>query len=125
MKVQIRQGVFETNSSSTHSLTMCTSEVYDEWIEGKLLKNDSYRLGLDGDFVTREEAIKVLLETGGLNEEDLNYEDTVDDALEEAWLLTYSKYWSSINEEYETFNQTFKTPKGEEVVSFGYYGSNY
>lgn len=28
MKKQIRRGVFETNSSSVHSLTMCTAEEY-------------------------------------------------------------------------------------------------
>lgn len=31
-----RIGVFETNSSSTHSLTICTQEEYDNWIAGKL-----------------------------------------------------------------------------------------
>lgn len=31
MKMQIRQGVFETNSSSVHSLTMCSSEEYKKW----------------------------------------------------------------------------------------------
>lgn len=47
---QIRRGVFETNSSSTHSITICTEEefeksksgelVYDEWA-GKLIPADS------------------------------------------------------------------------------------
>ena len=30
MKRQIRRGVFETNSSSTHSLTMCSEEEFSE-----------------------------------------------------------------------------------------------
>lgn len=47
---QIRKGVFETNSSSTHSITICTQEefekfksgelVCDEW-SGKLIPADS------------------------------------------------------------------------------------
>ena len=37
MKRQIRRGVFETNSSSTHSITMCSGEEYDKWCSGKLL----------------------------------------------------------------------------------------
>lgn len=34
---QIRQGVFETNSSSTHSLTICTEEDYNKFINGQLM----------------------------------------------------------------------------------------
>ncbi len=34
MKRQIRRGVFETNSSSTHSLTMCSKKEYDEFEKG-------------------------------------------------------------------------------------------
>ncbi|WP_313584682.1 hypothetical protein [Lacrimispora sp.] len=30
MKRQIRRGVFETNSSSTHSLTMCSEEEFEK-----------------------------------------------------------------------------------------------
>jgi hypothetical protein len=35
MKI-IRQGVFETNSSSTHSLTICSCEEYSKWEDGEL-----------------------------------------------------------------------------------------
>lgn len=34
MKRQIIRGVFETNSSSCHSLTMCTQSDYDKWKDG-------------------------------------------------------------------------------------------
>ena len=34
---QIRTGLFETNSSSTHVLTMCSDEEYKAWLDGKLL----------------------------------------------------------------------------------------
>ena len=34
---QIRTGLFETNSSSTHTLTMCSDEEYKDWLDGKLL----------------------------------------------------------------------------------------
>lgn len=40
---QIRKNVFETNSSSTHSLTMCTKEEYDNWKNGKLLFDSYYK----------------------------------------------------------------------------------
>lgn len=34
MKV-IRRGIFETNSSSTHAMTICTEEEYDKWKKGE------------------------------------------------------------------------------------------
>ena len=37
MKRQIRRGVYETNSSSTHSLTMCSEEEFEQWENGELL----------------------------------------------------------------------------------------
>ena len=36
MKRQIRRGVFETNSSSTHSLTICLKSDYDKWNNGNV-----------------------------------------------------------------------------------------
>lgn len=35
MKRTIRFGMFETNSSSTHTLVVCTKEEYDAWRKGK------------------------------------------------------------------------------------------
>ena len=37
MKRQIRRNIFETNSSSTHSLTMCSEEEFEQWKNGKVL----------------------------------------------------------------------------------------
>lgn len=37
-KNSIRRGVFETNSSSTHSLTMCSENEYDKWERGKYIE---------------------------------------------------------------------------------------
>jgi len=36
-KIQIRQGVFETNSSSTHSMTICSKEDYEKLTNGEFL----------------------------------------------------------------------------------------
>lgn len=38
--ISIRNCVFETNSSSTHSLNICTQEEWDNWVSGKLLYNE-------------------------------------------------------------------------------------
>ena len=37
--VTVRQGVFETNSSSTHSITICSKKQFDDWKAGKCLFN--------------------------------------------------------------------------------------
>lgn len=42
MKVQIRKGVFETNSSSVHTLTMCTDSEYQSWKNGDLILDAWY-----------------------------------------------------------------------------------
>lgn len=36
MKRQVRREVFETNSSSTHSITMCMKSDYDRWNNGEI-----------------------------------------------------------------------------------------
>ena len=42
--IKIRQGVFETNSSSTHSITICPKTDYDQFVEGKFLLNGKNEL---------------------------------------------------------------------------------
>lgn len=37
MKVQIRKGVFETNSSSEHSVCIMKSDIYNRWKNGEIL----------------------------------------------------------------------------------------
>lgn len=46
----IRNSIFETNSSSTHSLTMCMKETYDKWKNGEL-----FFMQDDNTFYTPEE----------------------------------------------------------------------
>ena len=44
MKVQIRQGVFETNSSSTHALSIISKEQSDLLDEGEVYISDSLEI---------------------------------------------------------------------------------
>lgn len=46
----VRQSIFETNSSSTHSLTMCMKETYEKWRKGEL-----FFMQDDNTFCTPEE----------------------------------------------------------------------
>ena len=123
MKKQIRRGVFETNSSSVHSLTMCSGEEYQKWENGKVLF-----WGERDKFATKEEIIEELknMRYSWGNKElyypDVNWddEDEVSDVFSDERIKTCEEYFE--NEWYETFEDRYTTPSGDEVVAFGYYG---
>ena len=158
MKI-IRNGVFETNSSSTHSITMCMKSDYEKWKDGELYYFEGSKTG----FVTKEERDKIIRKNIIYNKLDIDYDkatitfkgttvhykdyedkyekmkafytkenlekitqEEIDNYIEENFDIydipcTY-KEWQGYSEEYETYKDDFKTPSGEEVVSFGYYG---
>lgn len=99
MKRQIRRGVFETNSSSVHSMTLCMKSEFDKWVDGELVFD---RWNSELVPITAE----VRKEMGERYSQYLTYDQFYD--------------WDYL--EYKKFEDSFITPKGEEVVSFGYYG---
>jgi len=94
---QVRLGVFETNSSSTHSLTMCSQEQYNDWKQGKL-------------YFKRYGGTKEFYEASELTQADIDDGD----------YETYDQ-WGE-DDQLEIFENTYKTLKGEVVVAFGKYG---
>jgi len=117
MKV-IRRGVFETNSSSTHSITMCSVEDYDKWEKGEMYLDKGWKA--KKQFITKEEAIQRL--KGSEHHKDLDFEneDDVNDALRDEELMTSEEYWD--DEYLETFESRYTTKTGEEIIAFGKYG---
>lgn len=93
MKKNIRFNVFETNSSSIHSLCICTEEEFDAWKKGKLYY-DYWE-----DEITKKP-------TNRWDENNQTYEDL----FEERWSY------------YETYEEHFTTPSGDKMVAFGCYG---
>ena len=92
MKRQIRIGVFETNSSSTHSLTMCSRDDYEKWEKGEILLNENWHI--EKQFVTKEEAA-VAEDLGNYyrvpaDNRDLNYEKYFTEGSKEAVLQEYN-----------------------------------
>ena len=79
MKRQIRRGVFETNSSSTHSLTMCSEEEFEQWKNGKVLFDE------DGETFVKASELSNKDKEYAAQE----YEDNKDE---------YSKDWSELSE---------------------------
>lgn len=129
MKRQIRRGVFETNSSSTHSLTICLKSDYDKWNNGKvfLFKGSGWCYSDDNKpkknhFYSKDECINFMKNSKYPPGEEVdwdNYENSIE------YLRENEFYDSDYQNDYlEWFEDEFTTPSGETVVAFGEYGYN-
>lgn len=147
MIFQVRQGVFETNSSSTHTLTVCSKDDFDKWKKGEVLwlDRDWQKLDTDKNFVTPEE-LEELAEK--YNEEQQKRIDSgdkfahtvdIDKVLNEQrdYDSYYDSYWDTErsaleaytmddwyarNGDLETYSRSFTSPSGDEMVAFGAFG---
>ena len=120
MKRQIRRGVFETNSSSTHSLTMMMKSDYERWQNEKLYL---YKGGYGWEF---SQLVKNSLYT---KEEVLEFAKKNrywrGEILIDNWMLRDMGFisWDDKGSDYlEGFYEEFTTPSGETIVAFGEYG---
>ncbi len=130
MKKQIRKGVFETNSSSTHSITMCMKSDYDRWEKDELFLYRGSGWGFPEDnrpeknnFYNKEQVID-FLKTNNYVEKDFDWSDdeNVMELIREEAFYDYDSFWDYYASEFETYEDSIKTPSGEEVIAFGYYG---
>lgn len=119
--IQIRKGVFETNSSSTHSLTICSREEYE-----KFEKEELFFAEYDDNFLTKKEVQKEFyqyikdMEEQGVKSIEIDDEVTLfEDFLYERGYSMYCDYGSN----YEFIGPIYYTTKnGDKVVAFGYFG---
>ena len=107
MKMTIRKGIFETNSSMTHSLVICTKEEMDKWENGELLY-DNYRTG---KLFSKDETKEMINAPGSrYDEEDFwTYED----------FISNRGYYGL-----ESDGGSFTTPSGDEMSWVAVYGSD-
>ena len=117
----IRLGVFETNSSSTHTMVIMSEEEYDKWRKGELLK---YRW--EDKFITKEEndeIIKRLVEdyakeynipVEDVDIDDLKYEYDDDIA------YTFEEYDDRMDLESDI--EEYTTKSGEKLIIKCWYG---
>lgn len=124
--IKIRYGVFETNSSSIHTLSIAQNEEIDKLKSGELLVNLRWRR--NSYLISYEEAlqelIKELKEYG--NDNDLIIVNNGDK--EEIYHLMYeydiaepfNKYLQA--EYLEPYEEEFTTKNGDRVLVFGRYG---
>ena len=124
MKRQIRRGVFESNSSSTHSITMMMKDDYDKWKDGgKYRFADPYAFyGEEKKPVLNQlydkEAVINYIKPYVVEQDDLNDEEVFEDYRKEFGfeLPNDEREWL------ESYYKEFTTPSGEVVVAFGEYG---
>ena len=116
IKTQIRRGVFETNSSSMHSIAIVTEDNFEKWKKGELLYCD-----YDEEFKTPEEVAEKL----GISIEEYNQQKIEEydreGYLDNDWWLTYDEFWDWFVEGYGSIEDTFERHDFG-VVVFGYYG---
>lgn len=142
----VRLGVFETNSSSTHAICMCSDEDYQKFLDCELFMTydrcDNYKLvtaeeiyeqfkkeftvdELAGRYPTLDEFKEVLRSKGNFSYIENDDPDAYDSEEEfrsakiEDWLAneSYGNAHNYHRDEYETFTSKFNG-----VVAFGYYG---
>lgn len=136
--VHIRQGVFETNSSSTHSLTICTVEEFEKWKRGELLFDKYNECLAENKFMMNVNIEEVKdnynnikstywKEWEQLSEEERNqycknYIDSKRRQSEDNY--RYQKYqdWYDEYNGLEHFTQTYTSPSGDKLIAFGKYG---
>ena len=115
--LQIRRDVFETNSSSTHSLTIMDSDDFEKWCKGELYLDCSYNKSYEPFFLTPEKLKELLLDDG------VNIDDSkeVGMYLYDNEIFTYDTFMKYY-ENYDTFTSTFIDKQGKNKVAVSYYG---
>lgn len=123
----IRIGTFETNSSSTHSITMCMESDYEKWEKGEMYWNR-----WNDKLVPKEEVEKEIAElrkefitdNPGFDENSEEWQEKFEEYINSDKIYyTYEEFYSYEYMEYKTYKSEFITPNGEKVISFGYYGN--
>ena len=111
--INIRFGTFETNSSSTHSLCICTEDEYEKWKNGEMVYDDDYQ----SLHPLTEENSKKLIELNHFSRDELSWDD---------YEFTTRNLAYDAAKEYhdylEYYDHYFTTPSGDEMVAFGWYG---
>ena len=100
--LKVRIGVFETNSSSVHSITIVPEEKFKEWKNGKLIY---------------DKWDEVLVDSSEIKPNDL------DDYERKYRYYTYEDFFSNWERlELDTYHESYETESGDKIVAFGCYG---
>lgn len=136
MKLTVRRGVFETNSSSTHSLSVCNKSDWDKWKKGELFAKLNWNWELI-EFVTPKEAKKDCFENLcewyekpyvhyrlSRKEKEELYAKDKDEFYNGFGYYSYKSYEYAVSSfvNYPEFYADDKIIDGKDKIIFGYYG---
>ena len=134
MKRQVRRGVFETNSSSTHSLTMCSEDEFEAWKRGEVLfkrweekfvkptqLSDQDKRDAEDEYnYTKDSYWKDWNDLSDDEKEKWYAKYATNHNLKDYNAKTYNEYMCSGS--LETFVQRYTSKSGDKIVAFGEYG---
>lgn len=143
---QIRRNIFETNSSSTHTLAICTEEEYKDWQGGKLLFNKWHETFIKNNMtITKQDKkeaeerytrgkgkyYKDWSELTEAEREEYTYNYIAQQRRQEKSLsfeedgLTYQEFMQNCNNDgLETETSHYTSPSGDKLVITCAYGYN-
>ena len=111
--IQIRNNVFETNSSSTHSMVIGPISDFEKWERGELYYQEGHSwLGTKSGFITKEEAIKVLETSKYKNELT---EKAID------WLTSDKTIPADVEDRDEFIDMILQELSTKDVYEYNYY----
>lgn len=135
--ITVRRGVFETNSSSTHSITICSKKQFDDWRAGKIRYNpDTEKFS---DYVADDVIARVRTEAPKTYTQEHSYNkfykswDELDTVTQEQYIeekikaetpyqddfYTYEDYKRFYQEGCAYTERFFTTEHGDIVTAFG------
>ena len=122
----IRANIFETNSSSTHSMIILTEEEYNKLESGELYLNDD-------EVITKEEAKNIFLKDMNKDkyeyDDNLSFEENIKNYLDEFEYYS-GEYPQSLEnwkeeDELESDTNIYISPSGDKLRIICKYGTNY
>lgn len=121
--IQARNYIFETNSSSTHSMVLTTEDKMNRWEKGDLYYT--------GDCWDIPDAIKEYVDDEGFVEakivreafkDEIDENEDLDYYLKDNYEIDSYDYWG---EDYEQDCFKYTSPSGDKLASRCYYGNDY
>lgn len=116
--IKVRSNVFETNSSSVHTICLCSKDVYERWAESRSeIKEDSYLWDKYTDNLIPISEILSDIPMTFKDAKEINFS-----CLPEHY-YTAERYYDYMNDKwYEMYHTETTSPSGDEMVAFGYFG---
>lgn len=115
MKKIVRLNTFETNSSSSHSLTWCTEKQFEDWKNGKLYVDE-----WSNKFYTQEEYDEMV--KGIAKDNNCSIEDVLEEPREFELPESWDDYY---DRDLEIDYYKYTTEHGDKIVAVCRYGQEY